>query len=486
MAFCSKDRQQVSDGVTAVDNRFLINYMPDAPDMRSAVYLLGLALADGEGTDNAPESMAKRLGITVEDIMDAYAYWEEMGLVHVINSAPPQVIYLSVRNSAGMLKKIKPSKYARFTREIQNVLSGRMITVNEYNEYYMFLENTTFEPEALIAVAKYCAELKGSDINYPYILTVCRNQLAKGATTLEVVTENLSCQRKYDADLRIVFKALGLTRKIDHGDREMYEKWTKDMGFTLDVIKDVAKRCKKGGTGKLDAAISEYYRKGVFSVKEIDAYESYKSSLYELAREINKAIGVYYQSLDMIVDEYLTEWIRKGYDKQTLLAVARYCFRSGIRTLNGLASVIDKLYKSGVTTVESLEQYLDALASKDRVIKSLLEKSGLSRNVTANDRQLYRIWTENWNTPQELLDWAAAKSAGTVNPTAYMNRILSDCKQRNITTAEQAENDRRTAATEVQGKGAAAGIGGIQIERHSYTDEQLNALFSALDESEED
>ena len=77
---------------------------------------------------------------------------------------------------------------------------------------------------------------------------------------------------------------------------------------------------------KLDSCLVEYYKKGVFDAKEIEHYEQQKQSLFDLAKTINKTIGVYYQSVDAIVDEYLSNWVRLGYDGETLVAIAKYCF----------------------------------------------------------------------------------------------------------------------------------------------------------------
>lgn len=481
MAFCEKEKQLIYDGYTVVDNKFFINYLPDAPEKVVSVYLLGLALSDSNGSDNSCETIAERLSITCDDVMAAYQYWEELGLVHIINDAAPKVLYLPIRSSASALKKIKPSKYKKFSIEIQNLFAGgRTVNTAEYYEYYMFLENTTFEPEALLAVAKYSIALKGNTIGYQYILAVARNELVRGATTLAVVSEHLNCQQKYDEDLKLVFKALKLTRKFEHSDREYYDKW-QDYGFTQDVILSVAKSCKSGGMTALDGKLTEYYKRKAMSVKEIEAYEENKTRTYELAKNINKTIGVYYQSVDIVVDEYVTAWQNKGYEDETLLAVAKYCFRSGIRTLNGMASIIDKLYRNGITTVNALETYLAELSYKDELIRNILVKCGLDRRVTQNDRALFNTWTAVWQMPYDVIEYAAELSAGTNAPAAYVNRILSDYKQHGITTKEQAQNYKANQVQAVATKSAT--LSGKDMERRQYTDEEINALFSALDET---
>lgn len=483
MAFCDKENQLVTDGYTVIDNKFFLNYMPDAPEKCVAVYLLGLALSSSCGDDNSIEAIAQKLNITPDDVMTAYQYWDELGLVTLSYDLPLHVTYNAIKDSTNALRKISPSKYKKFSQQMQDLFAGgRQINTSELDAYYQFLEDTAFEQEALLAVIKYCVELKGKTIGYKYILTVARNEMRKGATTLAQVSEHLNCQQKYDDDLKLVFKAMGASRKFEHSDRELYDKWVRELGFTQDVITNVAKNCKSGGMAKLDSLLSEYYKRGAMSLTEIEAYTAEKARLYDLAKNINKAIGVYYQSVDTIIDEYISRWLNKGFDEDTLLEIARYCFKTGVRTLNGLADVVDKLYKRGITNLQSLHNYIVEIANVDERIKNILVKCGLDRRVSANDRLLFATWTETWGIPYDVITYAAEKTAGTKSPIAYLNKILADYKQAGITTVEQAKA-HKTAVN--QSTAAKATIHGENIQRQEYSDEEINALFTVLDETED-
>ena len=43
MGFCDREKQLMTEGVTCIDNRFILNYVPDAHGKCVAVYLLGPA-----------------------------------------------------------------------------------------------------------------------------------------------------------------------------------------------------------------------------------------------------------------------------------------------------------------------------------------------------------------------------------------------------------------------------------------------------------
>ncbi len=475
MSFCIKDKQLFTNGQTLVDNKFLVHYLPDAPDVTIKVYLLGLALANNQG-NNSIDDIAVKLDLSQQEVLDAFYYWEEQGLLYITATNPPQVVYTDNSASQSALKKIKPSKYSTFSAEIQRILAGRMISTSEYNEYYMFLENNLFQPEALLAIATYCTELKGNNIGYQYILTVAHNQLRQGATTLASVADNLATNSQYDSDLALISKALGARGKIDHEQREYMHKWTKHMGYTLDTLVHIAKDNKGANYAKLDRLVQEYYGKGAMSTTEISHYIAHKTQLYDTARLVTKSIGVYYQNLDIVVEEYISKWLLRGYDQDTLAMLSKYCFRSGIRTLAGLDATIDKMYKLGLTTSASIDNHLSQLLAVDKDIASLLDAMGLDRHVNSTDRAQYRTWTTQWNIPPELLQYASTKCTGATSPMQYLNKILSHYKANNITTIAQAESMTLVAATTADSSNTKYGY-----NQHQYTDQELSALLSDLD-----
>ncbi len=472
MGFCIKENALIANGYTVIDNSFLISHLPNAPENTLKVYLLGLALSDVE--ENTAEQIAFKLDLKVEDVIDAFLYWEELGFVHVVKSNPPQVVFLA-QNGDSSAKKIKPSKYAKFNADIQSVIKDRMLSITELNEYYSFLENNVFEPSALVAVAKYCVEIKGNAINYPYILTVARSQIKKGNTTFETVSEDLNAQYKYDDDLQILFKVLKIRRKIDHADRLAFEKWTKDFDFLFDVILFVAKDCIDGGMKKLNALLSEYFKKGVKSKVEIESYTKQRTELLSLAKTVTKNLGAYFQCLDPVIDEYICDWKNKGFNDETIVVLSKYCFRSGIRKLEQMHDVVEKFYRGGIVSLESINATIYQRKLLDDKIKNVLSKLGLVRNVSASDRRIFSVWTDEWKIGDDLLDYAIEKSVGAVNAMPYLGKVLADFKANGIKTVEQAKQFALSVATTAVAKEKQS------FAQREYTDEEITALFSDLD-----
>ena len=82
MALCSFSSELVMDNYTIIDNIFINDYLPSAPEYCVKVYLYGLSLCSNpKSADNALDSMAKVLHLTEQELQDAFLYWQNAGLV---------------------------------------------------------------------------------------------------------------------------------------------------------------------------------------------------------------------------------------------------------------------------------------------------------------------------------------------------------------------------------------------------------------------
>lgn len=105
MPLCSASAELVNSGYTVVDNAFIAEYMPQSPSGCAEIYLFGLYLCSQPNKQhNTMEVMCRALGLKEEDVINGFAYWEEMGLVHVVQKEPIEVVYLSQKTSHALLK----------------------------------------------------------------------------------------------------------------------------------------------------------------------------------------------------------------------------------------------------------------------------------------------------------------------------------------------------------------------------------------------
>ncbi len=482
MSFCKFSSQINSQNFTIVENRFIEEYLPTATGEQVRIYLWGLYLCFNNNVLknelSSASSFAADLGITEEEVFNAFRFWEEQGLVQIVKTKPFQVQYLPVKNAVAK-QKFKPNKYEQFDVQIQKILNERMFTPNEFLEYHTLLENYHIAPEALLMIAGYCAENKGKNVGYSYVLAVAKNWANEGILSLNQVEEKLKEISGVSAALKEVFKALGTTRQPSLEERQNYIKWTKNFGFDKDVVVFVAKNVKKGGFDKLASKMTKYYEMRLISIREIEEYEAHKTELFDLAKEINKIIGVYFESLENVVETYTNPWIMRGYTEDALKAIANYCFKTGVRTLQGMDGVVEKFYKNGLTTIEAIVQYISQAKAQDEQIKRILEKANLQRNVASWDRDFYKTWVYSWNMPQEVIEYAATLAADKIQPMQYINKILSNWFEQKIFTLEQA---KLTGDLYKNGIGVESKTDTGIIHSRKYTTEEIQNLTSNIDE----
>ncbi len=482
MALCSFSSKLSEDGYTVIENSFFSEFLPQATGDDVKVYLYGLSLcASPSSNENNLDTIAKVLSITEEQAIKAFEYWQEMGLVQIVSKDPFEVRFLPVRFYAGSNKIRKPEKYTDFNKQIEEIISGRTVTPVELNHYYTLIESEHFDPDALVLIATHCVSHKSNTIGYPYILATAKSFAENGLKTYDAIEGEIKRQEMAGAEIKQILKALGLNRNADLDERNLYLKWLNKFGFSHGVILQVAKNQKRGGFVKLDETLSKYYERKLFTLQEINTYSEKQEEMFSLAKEVCKTIGVYYQNYDNVVDTYISNWLSKGYEKDALIFVANYCFKQSLRTLDGMNVIVQKFFKLGLVSLESIEQYIESIIKNDEQIHEVLDSLGLLRNVSSSDRDLYRTWTGNWGFTHEQILLVSGMIKDKSNQMTYLARVLSNLYAQNATS-----NDEIIWHIQEFGKKASDNS---SAKKHNFlsrelSKEQLSAVIDSLDEVE--
>ncbi len=477
MAFCKFSPSFQSKNQTLIDNVFITDFLPKAPDLCVKAYLLGLVKCNSaDDNENNIEYFAKTLKVCEEDVISLFKYWEEEGLVQVLSTNPIEVRYLSINSSMGAVKKFKVDKYSNFNIQAQELIGERMIMPNDYAEFYNLIENYHVQENAMLAIIKYCVDNKGFNLNPKYVIAVAKDWAKENIITYEQVEQKIAELGVVDDKMSMILSAIGTKRKVQLEDKELLNKWLNIFGFDLNVILYVVKILKnkkrKLDVNVLDDALIKYFEMKLMSVQEIENYENEKENLYSIAVAINKELGIYYEDLTKEIDTYVVPWCNMGFDVETLRLVADNCFKSSIKTLEGFNNIINKLFRLGIVSMNSYLQYISDNLATDEKIKKVLVELNLSRNVNNMDRSFYSTWTESWNFNDDVILYAASLSKDKSNAMQYLNKILSNWNGQGVKTLESAKQTK----VEV--------VENSTFIHNQYSKEQIKGLISNLDEVE--
>lgn len=443
MPFISVSDEVKNKSLTLVENKFITKYMPFIEPVAVKVYLYALYLSQNGLTEYALSDFAKALNISEDGAKEYFEYLDEMELIAVTSLSPFEIKILDAENIYGAPKKYKPEKYSDFTKSAQSILKGRMISTNEFREYFYLLEEYGFEKDALLMIISYCVNLRGDDIRFQYIKKVAKSFADDKILTAEKVNEKLSAYTSSTPRLIKLFSAAGIKKQPDIDDDRLYKKWTAELGFGDDAIICAAKIFKAKSCEKLDITLEELFKHKKFDAREIEDFAKNKTSLFAATREIAKNLGVYVSDCSPYVENFVNGWYSFGYSAESLKALSAYSFKQGKTSFADMDIIIKKLYEDGIVSEESVSEYIKNSEKDDALLKQILDLCGLTRRVIEWDKAALKNWRK-WEFNDEMLFEAARLSQGKSNPTAYMNGILSSWKNSGIKTIEQISSASET------------------------------------------
>ncbi len=436
MPFISVSDNLVKKSFTSVENKFITKYLPVLEPVSVKVYLYALYVYANGQENYTLEDMAKSLSLTEEEVKNYFNYLEEFELVSILSLSPFEVKILDADNVYGTPKKFKPEKYSDFTKNAQNALKGRMISTNEYREYFFLLEEYGFEQNALVMIINYCVDLKGDDVKVQYIKKVAKSFAEQGAVTAEKVDEKLADYRYSTSALIKIFNACGITKKADFDDEKLYKIWTKKLGFNDEAIISAAESFKVKSVEKLDSILGELYRSNKIDVKEISDYCKNKNTVVKAVFDIANTLGVSVQRTAPYIENYLNVWLDCGYSLGVLKSVAEYCFKQNKTSFGDMDELIQSMYADGIISDENVTKYIENLNEENKFLKEILSACGLTRKIIPSDRENIARW-RSWNFGNEMLLEAAKSASGKSNPIPYMNAVLSSWKAEGIFSTDK-------------------------------------------------
>ena len=447
---CSFSKEFSAANFVNVENAFITEYLPISSGDAVKVYLYGLFLCSHPEQDQSLADMAKVLDLSQEKVVDCFIYWEEFGLLNIVSQEPFSVQYYPVKTSfMSKPRKYKAEKYTDFSKGLQALLPNRMVSTSEYTEYFSIMETYSIKPEAMLMIVKYCTDRKGGDITYRYVSKVAKDFGNRGINTVEKVEKELSSYIVRTGVIEQILKAMSLRRQPELEDAKYLKKWTQELSFDAENIVFAASKIKKGSMSKLDEFLMELYSMKSFSKQEIAEYMSKKQWVYELAIKINKALSIYVDVIDTVVDTYTKKWLSFGFEEQALLYIASHCFRLGKNTLRDMDELVESLRGRGFITLSGVGDYFESEKKVDEFIVKLLATVGLNRRPNPWDRENVNVW-KTWNFSEDMILEAAKLASGKNSPIAYMNGILSNWKNSGIfsidgISGEQSSNNTQEA-----------------------------------------
>lgn len=298
---------EIDLGQTAIENLFITDFMPMATNgTYIKVYLLGYHYAILEGTHHiSNESIAKQLAVSIEDVVNAWLFWEEKGIVKCIENEALHskhqfdVIFLSIRElyitnnfqpqQVAQLTKSEPKQSDRMLSAMSNPVLKQMfanvqyhvrrpLTYQETVRILDWITHYKMDPDMIERAFQITYEerqIKEFHFNYiEGIIIKWYDQRILSVASLEAYIETKDS--RYSAYKKL-YQAIGIgNRLVSAGDKEIIDKWLDEEALSLDVllyaVKEASKRTNNPHFNYLDKIIQNIPKDQGVSLSDVATY----------------------------------------------------------------------------------------------------------------------------------------------------------------------------------------------------------------------
>ena len=279
---------------TQVENIFISEYLPGAPESCAKVYLYALMCACS-GCSISDEELAAQLSLGLQAVLDAWEYWENLGIVERL----PEGIQFVNQKELVFDRSAKPAKKFDFDLD-DKVLSelyakveqicSRTLEAKEMTEIVNWLSVYHFSPEIIAFCYEYCTNQCKSN-KYSYVGAVLKEWKSKELSDVEAIKEHLATHSKNGVTFKLIFKELGFKGRYPTVEEErIMSVWLDKWKCTVDEIKDACKQTantSKPSINYVNSVLAS--RKGVDANGEASGEKPSLASLYAKIREENEA-----------------------------------------------------------------------------------------------------------------------------------------------------------------------------------------------------
>ncbi|MBR0140378.1 MAG: DnaD domain protein [Firmicutes bacterium] len=229
---------------TDVENIFISEYMPKAPENCVKAYLMGLMYARmGQSADDAV--LARSLGLSPSELTDCWRYWEDEGLlIRRMGSEGVELEFVSIREQAfGLPEAASEEPKARILGDAEakklyssiETLTGSLLSAQDIEEIGTWVLSYGMSPSFIMAGYDYSRE-KGRSTACRYVGKILKDWKAMGLSTEEDVREYLSDMDRHYELYRKVFRALGFKYNPTLEQKRLMDSWTDELGFSAEKI----------------------------------------------------------------------------------------------------------------------------------------------------------------------------------------------------------------------------------------------------------
>ncbi len=435
---------------TPIENLFLLEYLPTAPEAFLRVYLYTRVLALHPELGDSLQQIALTLRMEEDTVFQAFVYWEQKGLVRRLTDRPPTYELLPLRaDSPVALSPLERDyyRYRDFNASLQSLFGEKVIESHEYRIANDWLNVLGLDEAAVVRLVKYGIATSRSRDSVPSPESVFKrmDKLAakwadEGCRTLEDVERAIAEQEGVNAVAQAVLKRFSLRRKPTLDELACVKRWTGEWNYTEDQILEACGETTKARTpsfGYLDSILKN----------RLDDDQAFWDDLAEALKELDSPQA---KPTPEVLKRYAA-LRRGGFDREAIQLAAARCHERKKTRFEDVEKLLSRWAEAGVYTGDAARAYVDDMRRKAEAVAALLEAAGSEKRPSMGDLALYDGWTAKHDAA--LIAFAAACVKGQYLPLEKMDALLGEWEAGGVKTVEEAESWRKAHKSDRKSSG---------------------------------
>lgn len=463
-------------GVTAIENAFITDYMPDAKGEFVKVYLWGLYRCGAGSQEDTLPQMALELGMTAAEVEAAFRYWERRGLVSRLQEEPPVYRYYSPLQRQHMPSALEvDTAYVDFMESVYAVFGeARKVSNREMQMAWEWVQELGLQHDTVLMLLNYCMKMRGVQFSFSRVAQPMAVKMKEAEVhSCEDAAQFFSHDEAVHNGAKAVLKRMGKRRLPSEDELTLYEKWIGEWAFTPDAVLDACRETTGGDPSfkYLDGILRGIRERGTARKgAEVQAQLNQEKTRADQYREVFTNFA---GRMAADVKRRLYEQYAGVYPHAVLVLAAEECGRIHAK-LEDWETLLQSWQNKGLQTEEEVRAYLTQFRESNAALKEIFDACGYGGRPTEKDRQLYGQWLA-LGLPRDVIRFAAeqARGAQDTGKMAYLDKVLQGWHQEGITTLEAAQA-RRAAGTST--KPAGKTVSAQQYAQREYTEEELMAV----------
>ncbi|MDP2892261.1 MAG: DnaD domain protein [Bacillota bacterium] len=428
--------------ITPVENIFIEEFMRHAPGEAVKVYIYGLKLCYHDSGIENLEEFSRALGMSLTAVAEAFAYWENTGLVVRVSDSPLRFAFYNVKNRLFDSQPRAPLyEDESFNISLQSLFAPRPLKAEDFKRVYDWVDIYGIEREAVLLLASHmiAEEEKKQPGKRPSIAQIEKEAKSWAEKGIRAKKDAQSYLASFDASyesLQNLLSYISIKRPPSMPEYELYKKWTGEWGFSYDAITAACKELNKianPNMAYLNSVLQSFLKQGLTTPAKISRYIRQREDRQQPINEVWHELGASGKPAPKDEEAY-TLWVDSwGFPHETVLAAARYAASIMPKTFDSISHVLDGWRAREIFSPQSAHSFLDRIRGIDAELRTVYSRAGVNKKPSEADRMLYQSWMDARYQP-ELVYLAAEYSAGAKNPLQYINRLLSIWRDMGIKT----------------------------------------------------